>query len=1052
MSKKTIVTEFKLTIPTWRSVEAEEMPMFNENRNHQGTTGNPYPCRIVNDVDRVHREDKEYVCISLENEYLRLEILPELGGRVYSALDKRTGYDFLYKQHVIKPALIGYMGEWISGGLEFNWPCHHRPSTFMPTDYTIEEEEDGTVTVWLGENDPLYRTRGMVGISLAPDAAVFDTKMRLYNRTAVRRPFMWWENAAVPVNEQYRLFFPPDVHYVQNHYRRHNTNFPIAQSEDYAGIRMRDPRDISYHKNSRAATSYFAAASHYDFFGGYDEGKNCGVVHVSDSRISQGKKMFTWGYGTMENAWEKALTDEDGMYAELMAGSYTTDQPDFTWIQPYETKEFIQSWYPIGDMGIPTMASYHAAVNVDGCELSLQSTRKFSGVILKINGQDAAALDLNPGDIWPLTWKEEIITVELIEDGLSILSYEKKEEGETELPPILPGMPPIEELETADDFYLTGVHADQYRDPLILPETYFEAGVRRFPNDYRLLHALARARFMKGYYEEAYDLGMRAWKAVTRWNFRPESGDIPYTLGLICETLDKDSEAMDWYARACWQGDCAQRAFTRMAMLSLRMNDPVKAASYAKKAGDENLMALAAGAVAFSRLQRTQEAENCLARMKALDPLFVTGRCLMGCDEGAVWLTDPAQTALDLANDLCELDQTKTACDILAKLENPTRMTAIVCEYLGGPTAQIKDLPVGIAYPLRELERRALHAHLEKMPEDAAAAGLLGCWYYGHTHYEKADMLWCQAIKNDPNDWISCRNHAAALYTHLGRRQEALDWMKKAIAIKKDNEKLLWETVYVMTRLHCTPKERIAMVEEHMDVCTNDVWLEYVEAFNQAGEYEKALEKLLSREFVPREGAEGYVTAQYLFSNCALGNQALAAGRYEQALDWFNKGMELPASLGAGLWQKVALVPFEYGKAICLEQLGEQKMADELFDDILSRVRPDASLPALDVYQAKILMHRGMRKEAEKILCEFMDRAEKAAKVTDPGWYAITAFYQSFIEPAKQEREAASLWLKALANEALGNKQEALWQLEHCMEKNPQNLDAYALYALLKAE
>ena len=143
MSKKTIVTEFKLTIPTWRSVEAEEMPMFNENRNHQGTTGNPYPCRIVNDVDRVHREDKEYVCISLENEYLRLEILPELGGRVYSALDKRTGYDFLYKQNVIKPALIGYMGEWISGGLEFNWPCHHRPSTFMPTDYTIEEAASG---------------------------------------------------------------------------------------------------------------------------------------------------------------------------------------------------------------------------------------------------------------------------------------------------------------------------------------------------------------------------------------------------------------------------------------------------------------------------------------------------------------------------------------------------------------------------------------------------------------------------------------------------------------------------------------------------------------------------------------------------------------------------------------------------------------------------------------------------------------------------------------------------------------------------------------------
>ena len=1051
MMNKTIVTETKLTLPTWRNVEAEEMPMFNENRNHQGTTGNPYPNRIVSDVDRIHREDKDYVCIRLENDYLRIEILPELGGRIYSAYDKRTGYDFFYKQHVVKPALIGYLGSWVSGGLEFNWPCHHRPSTFMPTDYSISEDADGSVTVWLGENDPLYRTRGMVGIRLAPEAAVFDTRMRIYNRTAVRRSFMWWENAAVPVHEQYRLFFPPDVHYVQNHYRRHNTHFPIAQG-DYAGIRMKEPVDISYHKNSHSATSYFSAASHYDFFGGYDEGKNCGVVHIADSRISQGKKMFTWGYGPMEKAWENALTDEDGMYAELMAGSYTTDQPDFNWIQPYETKEFVQSWYPIGDMGIPSIASYHAAARMDGCDLTLQSTRTLTGVILQINGKDAAAIDLKPGDTYRLTWEEEIISINLIENGLSILAYEKKEEGETELPPILPPMPVMDELETAEDYYLAGVHVDQYRDPVILPEAYFEAGVKRFPRDSRLLHALARAKYMKGYYREAYELALRAWKEVTRWNYRPESGDLPYTLGLITEVLGQNVEAMDWYARACWQLDSAQRAFTRMALLSLRLGDPVKAADYAKKAGDENLMALAAKAVALGRQNQIEAADACLERIKALDPLFVTGRCLLGNDDGAVWLTDPAQTALDLVNDLCELDEKECARQILENLENPTRMTAIVCEYLGGPAAQIADLPVGIAYPLRELERRALEAHLQKMPADGYAAGLLGCWYYANTHYEEADRLWYQAIQTNPADWISCRNHAVALYTHLGRRNESLEWMKKAIAIKSDSSRLLWETLYVMARLNCTPKERIEMAEQHMDICSNDVWLLYVEALNQAGQYEKALEKLLSRQFTPCEGGEGSVTGQYMFATCSLAQKALDNGDYEAALDWYSRGMKLPESLGAGLWNDIAQVPFQYGQAVCLEQMGEQAKADVLFDDILSRNHPDGAFPLLEVYMARILMRRKKTEEAEMMLQDYLKRAKELTKPVDAGWYAATAFYLCFIEPAKLAREASSHWLQAAACEALNRKEEALWLLESCIEKDPQNLNAHFMYAQLKSK
>ena len=139
-------------IPTYPSPEAEEMPMFCETRNHQGSSGNPYPARIVNAVDREHRQERPYTVIRLENDFIRVSMIPELGGRVFEAYDKTTGYDFLYRQHVIKPALIGAYGSWISGGIEFNWPYHHRPSTLMPVDYTLEREEDGTAICWMSEH------------------------------------------------------------------------------------------------------------------------------------------------------------------------------------------------------------------------------------------------------------------------------------------------------------------------------------------------------------------------------------------------------------------------------------------------------------------------------------------------------------------------------------------------------------------------------------------------------------------------------------------------------------------------------------------------------------------------------------------------------------------------------------------------------------------------------------------------------------------------------------------------------------------------------------
>ena len=206
--------------------------MFLEKRVYQGSTGKVYPNPFTDSVS-LEKVDKSYKAIMLENEYIQLMILPEIGGRIHAGLDKTSQYDFFYRQHVIKPALVGLLGPWISGGVEFNWPQHHRPSTYMQVHSAIEEHSDGSRTVWLSEHDPMLRMKGMVGVRLSPGKAIVEARVRLYNRTPLPQTFLWWANVAVRVHDQYQAFFPPDVTYVADHAKRAVSTFPVARKSYY---------------------------------------------------------------------------------------------------------------------------------------------------------------------------------------------------------------------------------------------------------------------------------------------------------------------------------------------------------------------------------------------------------------------------------------------------------------------------------------------------------------------------------------------------------------------------------------------------------------------------------------------------------------------------------------------------------------------------------------------------------------------------------------------------------------------------------------------------
>src|SRR5580698_8350560 len=176
------IWEESVVIPTYPTPLADKNPMFLDKRVYQGSSGKVYPNPFTDHVSG-EKVDKAYRAVFLENEFLLVMVLPEIGGRIHVGQDKTNGYDFFYRQNVIKPALVGLLGPWISGGVEFNWPQHHRPSTFMPVEYSLEESADGSCVVWLSEHEPMNHMKGMVGIRLSPGKSTIEATVRIYNRT-----------------------------------------------------------------------------------------------------------------------------------------------------------------------------------------------------------------------------------------------------------------------------------------------------------------------------------------------------------------------------------------------------------------------------------------------------------------------------------------------------------------------------------------------------------------------------------------------------------------------------------------------------------------------------------------------------------------------------------------------------------------------------------------------------------------------------------------------------------------------------------------------------
>ena len=655
-----------VTLPTYLPSPAEPLPMFLENRVYQGSSGKVYPLPVI---DRIASEpcDHSWDAIHLENEFLRVMILPQIGGRIHVGFDKTNGYDFFYRQNVIKPALVGLAGPWISGGVEFNWPQHHRPATFMPAEVSIERHSDGSATVWCSQHDPISHMKGMHGVCLHPGRALIELKARLYNRTEEVQTFLWWANVATRVHERYQSFFPPDVRFVADHAKRAVTSFPRSDRPyygvDYPGRSAHGvpedeqpacfrpdgsypPDDLSWYANIPVPTSYMITATADDFFGGYDHAAEAGVVHVANHHIAPGKKQWTWGNHEFGYNWDRCLTDEDGPYIELMAGVYTDNQPDFSFLAPGETKSFSQFWYPIRRIGVPQAANLQAGmslrVEADTAHIGVCVTEDLIGAQMFLHSDKrciaewsediTVAKPLVVSSPLPSGTSEEMLSVTLRRGDVTILSYAPGEVVAMPAPEAATEPPSPADVPTTDELYLTGLHLQQYRHATRQPEPYWREALRRDPCDTRCNTSLGTGHLKRGEFVEAEAHLRTAIARLTQRNPNPYDGEPYYQLGLTLRYQRRFEEAYAAFYKATWNAAWRSPAYCALAQLDARKDKWPEALDHVERSlrgNADDLNAQALRAICLLHLGREVEAHAQLSGALVLDPLHALARHIL---------------------------------------------------------------------------------------------------------------------------------------------------------------------------------------------------------------------------------------------------------------------------------------------------------------------------------------------------------------------------------------------------------------------------------------
>jgi tetratricopeptide (TPR) repeat protein len=1075
------ISEQEWIIPTYKVSPPDKNPMFFKGESYQGASKLIYPYGM-NDVIANEKTDQSWKALILENEYIKLCVTPEIGGKLYYGTDKTNGYNFIYKNGVVKPSNIGMLGAWVSGGIEWCVVHHHRASTFLPVDYTLSENEDGSKTIWIGETEHRHRMRWTIGITAYPGKSYYSADVKIMNPTPYTNTFLYWANVAAHTNKDYQVIFPPSVRMATYHAKNSFTNWPVS-TEVYNGEDFTNGVDLSWWKNSVNQNSYFAYDLKEDFMGGYDHGKETGTVHIGDHNIVKGAKLWEWGSGAAGQATEGRLTDDSGPYVEIMVGAFSDNQPDYSWIKPYEVKTFRQYWYPVKDIRGFKYANLNGAVNLEKSEdnsvfLGYYSTQKVAHakILLKRKGETVfeKTQEVSPEKTFTGSIKidgpfsiTDISTEMVNSDNNEVLvTYQPvKSEKTNKLPETVKRPPLPKDIPTVEELYLTGSRILQFYNPTLNALDYFEEALKRDPSDIRTNTAVGNIHLRNGEYDIARSCFSIAIKRLTKDYTRPSTCEALYLQGLTLKALGLYDEAIDTLYRATWDYAFHSAAFLELSRISCLKGDFRKAlaqvneslstnannnsaidlkASIGRKLGDFNgAKSIIESIVKSDPLDFRACNENHLLSAKSDTPQN-SEKLLAELNEK---MRDFDQNYLELAVGYMNDGLYDEAGEILRRFKGKNQEISYYLGFIQDKNGNKKDAEkyfkegsdqsVDYGFPFRLESEKVLKLASLYHPDDSKPYYYMGNLLYDKQP-QKAIENWEIAVKLDPSMAIAWRNLGWGYYQYSHDLAKAINAYEKAFDVKKDDP-VYYAELDPLYEMNNSPIEKRAKLFEAKNETVkqrDDSFVREIIVLNLSGQSEKAVEYLNKSNFHFREGSSR-VRDITVDAHLLLGKKNLAEKKYEQALGQFLSISESPEnSKTADRTGDLRSPQINYYIGLAYEALGNRTNAKLYFTRSSGQSLRENNY--IRYYQGLSFLKLGDKAKASEYFNALISEGEKRIKQGSD-----VDFFAKFGErEAENVRLSNAYLLKGLGYKGLGDMNAATENLRKAVELSASNLYA----------
>lgn len=949
--------------------------------------------------------------VKMENDFIEVWVMPTDGGKVWGAIEKSTGKEFVYRNEVMKYRNISMRGPWTSGGIEFNFGyIGHNPSTCVPVDYKMVENPDGSVSCFVGSLDLPSRTKWCVEIRLPKDKAYFETRTFWNNPTPLPQSYYNWMTGAAVVTDDLEFFYPGNQEI--GHGGEHGL-WPVDKEGRYIALYRNN--------NFGSSKSYHVVGEFNDFMGGYYHNSGFGFGHWALYEQMPGHKLWLWSLARDGGIWEDLLTDTDGQYMEFQAGRLhnqyggTSNKTPISQVpfMPGLTDKWTEIWFPVKEIGgisdVSPSGALHAKLENGKLQFGVNSFAFTEGTItIKSGGKEIFREDVNfkPMDVFrnsvPLAADADY---EISVEGMDLKFSPSKRNFISR--PFISNMPT--DLVTASAVYQGGMEHKENRSYRIA-KTLLKKCLQMDPLYTDAMAALSELYYRSNLYDSALYYANNALQMDT---YHPAAN---YLAGLAYKAkgnLIDAVESLGWAARSTQYRSVA---YSQMAALYFLLNDLQLAEHYADLSLDferNNFSALQILAIISRRSGETNKADEYIKTISTLDPLSHFAdfeRFLLHPTEenkklfkSTITNELPYQTYLELCMVYYGMGLKEDALQLLEQAPSHPLIT-IWKAFIKDDTSILQEAAIAspaFVFPYRTETISALEWAVSK--NNSWKFKYYLALNYAAIQRDEETMGLLRQCGTEP-DYAPFYLTRAAMLKPISNEQVLTDLLA-AQKISPDD----WRTAVRLIDYY----EKNGDNKTALTIATNSfkkdrensiVGIRYAQALINNGLYSTSLKALESMTILPNEGAS-IGKDVYEQSALFLALDMMKRKRYSEALKYIEKSKSYPENLGVGKPYESDTRFQDYLKIKCLEKMNRKNEIPEIARSIVDFTNKRMNYPSLsNLLAIRILKDQGNTAAANDLIIKIKS-AERADSPVNQYIIAVAGNDQTSISELEKRLE-----------------------------------------------